>query len=169
MTMHQLTTDRYSCRSYSPTQPSIDLIRQILDEAHYAPSACNRQPWRAMVIGPDDLEGRKAITEAYNRPWIAEAPFYIIVCGVAAEAWTRPSDNKCHVDIDVAIFTEHICLCATDAGLATCWVCNFDPTVLKSALIFPEGVEPVVILPIGYAASGIIPEKKRKNIDDILI
>lgn len=167
--MKLLTHDRYSCRSYSDRIPAADEVRAVLDAAHMAPSACNRQPWRIMVIGPDDAEGREAVGAAYNRAWIAEAPYYIIVCGVASEAWVRSFDNKCHVDVDVAILTEHICLCATAAGLGTCWVCNFDPAVLTEKIEFPEGVEPIAILPMGYPASSEIPEKKRKDLDDILI
>lgn len=160
---------RYSCRSYSDDIPTADEVRAILEQARMAPSACNRQPWRIMVIGPDDTDGREAVCAAYDRPWIAGAPYYLIVCGVADEAWVRPFDGKCHVDVDVAILTEHICLCAADAGIGTCWVCNFDPAVLKSKIVFPAGVNPVVILPLGYPATGQIPEKKRKDLDDILI
>ncbi|MBO4943436.1 MAG: nitroreductase family protein [Muribaculaceae bacterium] len=164
-----LTHDRYSCRSYSDRIPTAGQIREVLETAHMAPSACNRQPWRLMVIGPDDEEGRQAVAAAYNRPWILSAPYYVIVCGVADEAWVRPFDNKCHVDVDVAILTEHICLAASEAGLATCWVCNFDPAELTSKIEFPQGVDPVVILPTGYPATTDIPEKKRKELDDILI
>lgn len=167
--MQLLTHQRYSCRSYSEAIPTADEIRQVLDDAHLAPSACNRQPWRIMVISPDDAEGRKAVCDSYNRPWIAEAPYYIIVCGVEAEAWVRPCDNKSHLDVDVAILTEHVCLCATAAGLATCWVCNFDPAVLSAGIEFPQGVTPMVILPMGYAKTDNVPAKVRKNLDDILI
>lgn len=169
MTMHELTRERYSCRTYAKAVPSVEQIREVLEEAHYAPSACNRQPWKLMVIGPDDEDGRAAVAAAYQRSWIEEAPYYVIVCGVASEAWVRPFDNKCHVDVDVAIITEHICLCAADAGLASCWVCNFDPAELKARIAFPEGVEPVVILPIGVPTTLVAPEKKRKELDDILI
>lgn len=167
--MQLLTHDRYSCRAYSDRIPAAGQIRQILEDAHMAPSACNRQPWRIMVIGPDDAEGRQAIAAAYDRAWISQAPYYIIVCGVADEVWVRPFDNKNHLDVDIAILTEHICLCATDAGLASCWVCNFDPAVLTAKIEFPQGVTPVAILPLGYAASPEIPAKKRKELDDILI
>lgn len=164
-----LTHRRYSCRNYSTAIPSADVVEAILDSARFAPSACNRQPWRVMVIGPDDKEGREAIFASYERPWVQTAPYFLIICGVPAEAWVRPYDGKCHLDIDVAILTEHICLEAADAGLDTCWICNFDPAVLTKGIEFPDGVEPMVILPLGYSASAEIPDKKRKALNDIVI
>jgi len=122
-----------------------------------------------MVVGPGDEAARKAVNAAYDRPWLNSAPYYIIVCAVAGEAWIRSYDSKCHVDVDVAILTEHICLAATGAGLASCWVCNFEPALLKEGIRFPEGVEPVVILPLGYATDKSVPEKKRREFSDIIL
>ena len=168
-TFTSLSHGRFSCRSYSAEVPSAGLVESVLRLASCAPSACNRQPWRIMLIGPENEAARRAVGAAYDRPWLGSAPYYIIVCAVAGEAWVRSYDSKCHVDVDVAILTEHICLAATGAGLASCWVCNFDPALLKVGISFPEGVEPVVILPLGYAADTTVPEKKRKNFTDIIL
>lgn len=165
---NSLAAQRYSCRSYRPDAVSEELIEQLLEAARLAPSACNRQPWRFMVIRPDNSDGRAAVKAAYNREWVDSAPFYIIVCGVPAEAWVRPADGHNHVDVDIAIATEHICLAATSLGLATCWICNFDPVVLKETLGLSEGIDPMVILPVGHAAD-TEPEKRRKDLADILL
>ena len=165
---NSLAALRYSCRSYRPDAVSEDNIATLLEGARLAPSACNRQPWRFMVVRPEDAAGRAAISSAYNREWVTTAPCYIIVCGVPAEAWVRPADGHNHVDVDIAIATEHICLAATSLGLATCWICNFDPAVLKAKLALPEGIEPMVILPVGRPAD-TEPEKRRKDLADILL
>lgn len=164
----KLAAERYSCRSYRPDAVGDESIAQLLEAARLAPSACNRQPWRFKVIGPDDAAGRAAVVAAYAREWVTTAPLYIVVCGVPAEAWVRPADGHNHVDIDVAIATEHICLEATSLGLATCWICNFDPAVLAEKLGLPEGTVPMVILPVGTPAD-TEPEKRRKPLTDILL
>lgn len=164
-----LSHERYSCRHYSTDIPARSIVDSILGLATLAPSACNRQPWRMMIVGPDDIAARAAVKASYSREWIGEAPYYVIVCGVPAEAWVRGFDGKNHVDIDVAILTEHICLAATGAGLGTCWVCNFDPAVLGKGIAFEDGVLPVVILPMGYPAETTMPEKKRKELNDIIL
>ena len=164
-----LSHERYSCRNYSSEVPELAAVDAVLELAALAPSACNRQPWRMMLVGPEDTGARAAVKASYNRPWIEGAPYYVIVCGVASEAWVRPFDGKCHVDVDVSILTEHICLAATGVGMATCWVCNFDPAILKSGIAFPDGVEPVVILPLGFAADNVVPEKKRRQFQELII
>lgn len=170
MTLNEIISGRYSCRSYSPALPSGEQIGALLEAARLAPSACNRQPWRFAVIGPDDTAGREAVLAAYPREWTAGAPYFIVVCGVPGEAWVRPHDGRNHVDIDVAIASEHICLKATELGLGTCWICHFDPALLTVGLGLPQGTVPKVIIPVGYPADGLAtPEKKRKTADEILI
>lgn len=160
---------RYSCRAYSERVPAADDMDYIMECARLAPSACNRQPWRLMVIEPDDERRRRAVAQAYNRPWITSAPTYIIVCGAPAEAWTRPDDGKNHLDVDLAIIAEHICLAAADRGLGTCWVCNFNPARLTVDLELPCGIVPMAIVPLGYPAADAVPEKKRNDLEALII
>lgn len=170
MTVTQAISARYSCRNYSKEKtPSREQIEELLECARLAPSAVNRQPWRFVVIRHDDEAGRRAVLDSYPREWMATAPCYIVVCGVPAEAWVRSCDGHEHLDIDVAIATEHICLAATALGLGTCWVCNFDPAVLSSGLGLPGDVVPKVIIPTGYPVDNTVPEKKRKSLSEIII
>ena len=89
---------------------------------------------------------------------------YILEC-VRFE-WVR-SDGKHHGNIDIAIAVEHLCLAATEQGLATCWVCNFDANLCKEQFGLPENEEPAVIIPLGYAADEM-KSKSRKFIETIV-
>lgn len=166
-TFHDIVANRYSCRHYSQEPVSQEQILEILECARLAPSACNRQPWKFMVItAPEELS---AVHASYNRDWIKEAPVAIIVLGNRNEAWHRSYDEYDATDIDIAITTEHICLAATSMGLGTCWICNFDPIILRTGMNIPEEWEPLAIIPVGKPAEDIaIPEKKRKNNDEII-
>ena len=166
-TFHDIVANRYSCRHYSQEPVSQEQILEILECARLAPSACNRQPWKFMVItAPEELS---AVHASYNRDWIKEAPVAIIVLGNRNEAWHRSYDEYDATDIDIAITTEHICLAATSMGLGTCWICNFDPIILRTGMNIPEEWEPLAIIPVGNPAEDIaIPEKKRKNNDEII-
>jgi len=129
----------------------------------FAPSAVNKQPWMFRILSSE--EDRKKICQCYNREWFATAPVVIIASILHDEEWVR-SDGKHHGNIDIAIAVEHLCLAATEQGLATCWVCNFDAALCKELFALPESEEPAVIIPIGYAADEL-KEKKRKSIEDI--
>ena len=163
----QLTTDRFSCRHYSQEPVDKQHILHVIQCAQLAPSACNRQPWKFVVITePDTLS---QIYDCYDRDWIRQAPAAIIVLGNRNEAWHRSHDQYDATDIDIAITTEHICLAATELGLGTCWICNFNPTILRSAINAPAEWEPLVIIPIGHPAEGCVAkEKVRKPLDEIL-
>jgi nitroreductase len=59
---------------------------------------------------------------------------------------------------------------ATELGLATCWICNFDPGITRDVLDLPEQLEPVVIIPLGYPLDPVDPgrhSEKRKHISEI--
>lgn len=165
--MTEIFSQRYSCRSYSDRRVDNSLLMKVLEAARLAPSAVNRQPWTFLVVDSD--EGRQSVLDAYPREWIGSAPVFIIAFGHHDSGWHRPADGKDHTDIDVAIAVEHICLAATALGLATCWVCNFDAAKISSVFNAPSHMEPIAIIPIGYASpEAPVPSKIRKAADDIV-
>ena len=115
--------------------------------------------------------GRTKIQECYAREWFRSAPLYILVCGDHSQSWKRSSDRKDHMDIDVAIATEHISLAAAEQGLGSCWVCNFDTDLCRKHFNLPDTIEPAVILTIGYPESPDLfkqTPKKRKTLEEII-
>lgn len=158
---------RYSCRSYNPGRAvGRDLVRAVVEAARLAPSACNRQPWSFVAVTDPD---KRRVLLAKSRPVFADAPVLLVALGYHSEAWHRPSDGKDHTDVDVSIAVEHICLAASTLGLGSCWICSFDVDATRKALEIPDDVEPVALIPLGYPADdAIVPEKKRKTLDDIL-
>ena len=168
MSLKELIENRYSVRAYLPQIVEDEKIEYILECARLSPSACNLQPWKFYVIVDGDM--LQKVHKAYDRDWFRTAPVQIVVCEDTAISWKRKNhDNKDHADIDAAIASEHICLAAAEIGLGTCWICNFDPLVLREALSLPAHLEPVAIFPIGYIdeENSKPTEKKRKSISDI--
>lgn len=162
----QLAADRFACRTYSHRPVPREAVEAVIEAARIAPSAKNKQPWIFHVIssGAD----RAAVARAYSRPWIEKAPVCIVLCADHSQSWRR-ADGKDHADIDIAIAGEHIALAATALGLASCWVCNFNAMQLAADLQLPEGIEPVVIFPLGYPDNSFTPPAKtRKSSEQIV-
>ena len=124
----ELAKNRYSCRNYQPTSVEQEKLYYIMECVRFAPSAVNKQPWMFHIVS-NDMEKAK-LQQCYNRDWFKTAPVYIIASILHDEEWIR-SDGKHHGDIDIAIAVEHLCLAATELGLATCWVGNFDANLCK--------------------------------------
>lgn len=165
MDLKTLCAERFSARKYTNEAVSEDDLRYIMECVRLAPSAVNRQPWHWIIVRSEEAKAK--LRQCYNRDWFATAPLYIIGMRAKEENWVRKYDGKAHGDIDVAIATEHLCLAATERGLGTCWVCNYDTA--QMAELFPrEGFEAVVIVPLGHIADDCPrTEKKRKAMEEI--
>ena len=165
MNFLELVKARYSARKYAGRSVEIEKLEYIMECVRLAPSAVNFQPWRFKIV--TDEPTLKALQQCYKREWLATAPCIIVACTNHEESWHRRADNKDHADIDIAIAVEHLCLAATEQGLGTCWVCNFDASQCSTVLGLPEYIEPAVLIPVGYAEDEPV-EKKRKMLNEIL-
>jgi nitroreductase len=161
----ELVKARYSSRAYSDRKVEPEKVEYLLECARLAPSAVNLQPWHFIVV--ESEEKRTRLPECYKREWLREAPLFIVVCADKSQSWKRRKDGHDHADIDAAIATEHICLAATEQGLGSCWVCNFDVDLCSEILDIQGDLYPVAIIPIGYA-NDEPTEKKRKEFGDVV-
>lgn len=160
----ELARSRFSVRKYKNRPVEEEKLLKVLEAGRLAPSAVNFQPWHFIVIrGKSNLE---KIYSVYDRAWIREAPVVIAICADHSQSWKRKQDGKDHADIDIAIAADHMTLMAADLGLGTCWVCNFDVDKCTDVLGLPPGVEPAVLLPLGYPDIDR-PEKKRKPLVEV--
>jgi nitroreductase len=124
-----------------------------------------------MFVVVDESGMLEKVFGTYKREWIRSAPAVIVVCGDHTRSWHR-TDGKDHADIDVAIAVDHMTLAAAEAGLGTCWVCNFNSMDLAKILNLPKGTEAAVMLPIGYPAEEGDPDRhgeKRKPLSEITV
>jgi nitroreductase len=169
MTFIELAKRRYSCRNYDSRPVEQDKLDLILEAGRIAPSAVNYQPWHFIVIR--EKGNLKKIHDTYHREWFQAAPCVIVVCGDHDQSWERKQDGKDHCDIDIAIAVDHMTLQATELGLATCWICNFDKDKTTQTLNLTSYLEPIVILPVGYPLDKPDPSRhveKRKKMQDII-
>lgn len=165
MNFLELVKTRYSARNYTADMVEQEKLDYIMECARFAPSAVNYQPWRFIIVTSE--EQKHKLQQCYPRKWFAEAPVYIIVCVDKSVAWERKPDNKSYADVDAAIAIEHICLAATEQGLGSCWVCNFDTTIFKSNFQLSPDEYPVAIIPLGYVKELPDHPSSRKEIHEI--
>ncbi|MBK9964184.1 MAG: nitroreductase family protein [Holophagales bacterium] len=166
MDFQQLIAARRSVRAYRPDPVPDPLLREVLEAARLAPSACNRQPFRVLVI---HTKGREAdLFRIYPKEWFVQAPLVLAVCAVPTEAWVRSRyDGWSAAETDATIATDHMLLAAADRGLGTCWIAAFDPEAAREVLDLPEDVVPVSFTPLGWPADTPGP-KERKPLEDLV-
>ena len=166
MNFIELATKRYSVRNFEPRLVEKEKLLYVLEAARIAPSAANFQPWQFVVV--TDPEILKLIQTVYPREWLSTAPAVIIALGDHNKGWHRKSDGKDFTDIDVAIAVDHLMLAATEMGLGTCWICNFEIEKCCDFFEMPENLEPIALIPIGYPAIEPNKEKHRDPIDQLV-
>ena len=135
MEFYDLIRSRESVRNYDPDRPvSKEILERILDAGRLAPSACNIQPYKFLVISSS--EKLKNVIACYNRDWFKEAPHILIVIGLRNQAWNRNYDGYNSIESDVAIALTHIILAAENEGIGTCWIAAYNPEILKDCLLY---------------------------------
>lgn len=164
MDFTQLINTRYSVRSYSAQPVEAEKLQTILEAGRLAPSACNNQPVKMIVV-----QAETGLTKIKDGAKLYGAPLAIVVCGQRDAAWVRPFDGKSFVDVDASIVIDHMMLAATEQGLGTLWVGYFNPQIIRQALNIPATLEPISILAVGYANADQAPAKTRKALKDMVV
>lgn len=169
MEFRELVQTRESVRSYDPARPvSREVLTRILEAGRLAPSAANRQPWKFIVVS--SKEALTKVRPCYDKSWFQEAPHILVVVGTMKEAWVRRFDQYCFLETDLAIAMDHLVLAATNEGVATCWISNFKPDILQTALNLKDHERVFAITPLGYPKLDFErkKEKERKKLEEIV-
>jgi len=146
MTVLEAIRKRYSCRSYKEKPIEQEKLEELLEAARLAPSARNMQGWRFVVV--TDKEKKRKLAEAANNQKFLEKAGAVIVACTTADLVMRCGQQA--GPLDVAIALEHICLAATEKGLATCWIGSFYPDKVRPIVGIPDDVAIVELLAAGY-------------------
>ena len=169
MEFNDLIRSRESIRNYDPGRPvPKEILEKILEAGRLAPSACNIQPWKFLVISSEEMLGK--VRACYHREWFKDAPHIVVTIGLKDIAWNRSYDGYNSVETDVAIAMTHIILAAENEGVGACWIMAYDPAKLNEVL--RPGRNEVIygITPLGYQREGFKKSgsKKRKPAEEVV-
>lgn len=154
MEFTKLISERYSVRKFKPEKLQKEVIDKILACGHLAPTGCNFQPQRILVLTEENsLNKLKNCTKCHF-----DAPNAMIICYNKDESWVRRRhDGALSAPVDASIVTTYLMQGAWDLGVGTCWVMSFDPEVVIKEFNIPNNVVPLAILVMGYPAEDSTP------------
>jgi nitroreductase len=137
---------RYSCRSFLTTPLSPDELASLVEAAHLAPSAKNRQAWRFVAVTRQDLRDR--ITEAcYGQEHVAMAPCLIACCTTNLDY--KMPNGQLSYPVDLGVAGAFLALQATHLGLGSCMITTFNEEQVKTILTMPYLMKIVMLVAIG--------------------
>lgn len=151
-----LARKRRSIRAFAPEPVTDEQLDQILEAARWAPTAGNLQAWRVKVLRTSK---ERELVRRRKDDFVTTAPVVLVFCAfgiVSGQPYGRRGSELYAVQ-DATIATTQAMLMASELGLGSCWIGAFDEREVGRSLKLPNGLRPVVILPIGHPAEGPEP------------
>lgn len=161
----ELVASRQSDRVYDKDKEvEPEKLERILEAARLAPSACNAQPWKFVVVTDKELAIKvgKATAGLGMNKFAKDAPVHILVIEESANISSKLGGKvkgKHFPLIDLGIATAHISLAAESEGLGSCILGWFDEAEIKKLTGIPANKRLLLDIVIGYPAKA-----KRKKI-----
>jgi nitroreductase len=169
----ELLSKRKSCRNYSTRDVSQEAINNCLEAARLAPSACNKQPWKFIIVKNSTIKENlyhKALLPCLPMPWIQNAPVIVAICAESDFITHKLAPFISNIDyrlIDIGITGEHFVLAAEAQGLASCWIGWFKQKKVKKILKIPKKINVISLMTLGYSAEENVDVLEKKSIYDI--
>ena len=169
--MLEMIIRRQSDRKYSDKPVEKEKLKRIIEAGRMAPSACNAQPWKFIIV--TDPPVLRELAEAASakllgmNSFVEQAPVLIVIVREQPNLSSKiggaiKSRDYSHIDIGIA--TENICLQAFAEGIGSCILGWFDEKRVKKILAIPSSKRVELILTLGYSLSEQ-REKKRKPME----
>ena len=170
----ELVRNRQSDRAYDTTRPvEKEKLDRIIEAARLAPSACNGQPWKFIVVDDPDINkevAKTCVAEAlFMNHFTQQAPVHIIIIEEKTNVsssfggWVKKKEFP---QVDIGIAAAHMVLAAEAEGLGSCMIGWFNEDKMKEILGVPSSKRILLDIIIGYPAKPK-KEKKRKSTQEI--
>jgi nitroreductase len=163
MDIFEAIKNRRSIRRFEDRPVPEDHIQKIVEAAQWAPSACNRQDWKFIII--DSTEVKENILKDTTAYFVGKAPVLILVL------YSNRTDNLEYKDhlLTAAMAIQNMQLAAHALGLGSCCVNNLPvKSRLRNILHIPRHYDPVSLICLGFPKAVPKPLKRKENLDAII-
>jgi nitroreductase len=175
MALLDLIKQRKSVRDFLDRPVEREKIMMCLEVTRLAPSECNSQPWRFIVVDDKQLKNKlcdAAFSGIYSiNSFCKKAPVLVVIISEKSKFIARVGGmfrgTKYYL-IDIGIAGEHFVLEAEDLGLGTCWIGWFNERAVKSILSIPQNKKIDILIALGYYdGEKLGPEHGREPMEKI--
>ncbi len=157
---------RRSVRRYTDAPIAEATVRDLLDAAMAAPSACARDPWHFIVVRDREMLGRMA-DALPNGQMLRTAPLGLLVCG---DSQVAHDGQLSYLLQDCSATIENLLLAASMLGLGACWLGVHPRTdrieAMRGLFSLPAHIIPVSAIAIGVPAD--VPPPRTRFRDDVV-
>lgn len=153
MEFEEVVKRRRSVRRFIDEDVPENVIHEIIELGHEAPSAGNLQA-RDFVLVRDKTLKKRLVDCALGQSFIADAPWVVVVCANKERSAKKYGERgrELYSIQDATAAVMNMLLAVTDHDLGAVWVGAFDEKEASEILDLPSNVRPITILPIGKPA-----------------
>jgi nitroreductase len=156
MDVKEAVLKRRSIRTFGSVPITDEEIRELLESAMAAPSACNKRPWEFYVVKNKSLQEQLRLVSRYSN---MNSSLMIIVAGNLRRSLANRVNDFWTQDCSAAV--ENMLLSATSMGIATCWCGLFPMTTpvkkVKAILGLEEHIVPLALIHVGRSDEIPVP------------
>lgn len=171
----EFVSTRQSDRVFDPDKPvEREKLERILQAVQLAPSACNAQPWRLIVVDEPELKNKIADATSSRvlgmNHFTKQAPVHIVLVEENVNLSSGIGGlvkRKDYAQYDLGIATAHLVLAAHAEGLGSCIIGWFNEARMREFLNIPKSKRVVLDVVLGYSTQPF-REKKRKSLEEII-
>ena len=149
MDLWEAIRGRRSVRSFLDRPVTRETIERLLEAATWAPSGGNAQTWRFVVVmDPAEIRKIKIVSPGL----LGDPAAVIAVCQDLVQARVKGGNlgETFLAPVDAAMATQNLLLAAYAEGLGTCTIASFHQRGVSRLLKMREGVEPILLVSLGY-------------------
>lgn len=158
---------RRSVRSFTAEPVPEALLEQVLQAGAASASGGNVQPWAFVLVrSPRRLAGLRALA-----PGIIGRPAAVVAICLACPEQVRGDEERAArlggaassamARLDIGLATQNILLAAHGLGLGACPIGSFHAQGVATFLDLPAGVQPILLIALGYPAVRPKPPGRR--------
>jgi nitroreductase len=163
MDVFEAIKSRRSVRRFEDRPVPEDLVKKVIEAGQWAPSACNRQDWKFIIIDSQEVKDR--ILKETTAYFVRKVPLLILVL------YSNQTDNLEYKDhlLSAAMAIQNMQLTAYSLGLGSCCVNNLPiKSRLRRILKIPRSYDPVSLLCLGYPRAVPGPLKRKEPLEGII-
>lgn len=184
MDFGDLLKNRRSIREYTDQVPSLEIIREIIEDTCLAPTARNGQPCRFVIVREREFIKRLSDESKGNllkdlartpgsflkdyESILRDESFNVFYNAPCVIYFIGPKNLR-SLDLDIALTASYFMFSAVSRGLGTCWIglgSNIRSKEILGLMGIPDHIRIVAPVILGYPAS--IPAASERHAPEIL-
>ncbi|MFX0135720.1 MAG: nitroreductase family protein [Candidatus Hodarchaeota archaeon] len=163
MDLFEAIYNRRTIRTFADQNIPDENIRTIINAGIHAPSACDKQLWKFVVIKDKKIIERIVYEGAAS--FIKKAPIGIVVL------YDNQTDEMEYSDhlLSAAVAIQNMLLTAYALGIGACCVCHLPlKRQMRTILKIPKIYDPIVYIALGYPVKKPLERPRKFSVDQVI-